>query len=110
MTQPFILRRILLLFFVVIVTGIAAGCASAPPAAPASAPKVAIEKKMAQVLQLEDQRILRVDTAAPAPLPPAATPSRGRARAATPPPPATQPDLTVLLADSEARVRRRAAL
>jgi HEAT repeat protein/cyclophilin family peptidyl-prolyl cis-trans isomerase len=68
-------------------------CASAPqqtaaprPPAPVEAP---FEQKMAWILRLEDQRVLRD----PAP--------------AEPPPP---PDLTRLVGDSEARVRRRAAL
>ena len=108
MTHLFILRRIHAVFFVT-ASAVAAGCASAPPATSASAPKVPIEKKMASLLQLEDQRILRVDTPAPPPAP--ATATRGRARAATSPPaPTTPPDLTVLVNDSEARIRRRAAL
>ena len=87
---------------------VTAGCASAPPAA-TPPPRVAIEKKMAWLLQLEDRRVLRID--APAPPPPAAAPAKGGARAATPPPsPVTGPDLTLLVTDSEARVRRRAAL
>src|SRR3954454_12915236 len=87
---------------------VTAGCASAPPAA-APPPRVAIEKKMAWLLQLEDRRILRLE--APAPPPPAAAPAKGGARAATPPPsPVAGPDLTLLVTDSEARVRRRAAL
>jgi HEAT repeat protein/cyclophilin family peptidyl-prolyl cis-trans isomerase len=108
MTHSFILRRILGWFFVALIAG-AAGCASAPPAASPSAPKVPIEKKMALILQLEDQRILRVETPAPPPAP--APASRGRARVATAPPPSVAaPDLTVLVTDSEARIRRRAAL
>src|SRR4051812_27677632 len=87
---------------------VTAGCASAPPAA-TPPPRVAIEKKMAWLLQLEDRRILRID--APAPPPPAAAPAKRGARAATPPSsPVTGPDLTLLVTDSEARVRRRAAL
>jgi cyclophilin family peptidyl-prolyl cis-trans isomerase len=84
---------------------VAAGCASAPPAAPV-APTASLERKMASILQLEDQRILRLE-APPAPV--AAAPvTRGRATA-TPPPPFT-PDLTALLTDPEPRIRRRAAL
>ena len=56
---------------------------------------------MASILRLEDQRILRDPS--PPPLPPA--PTRGRAPVVAPP-----PDLIRLLADDEARVRRRAAL
>jgi len=87
-----------------------ADCASAPPAVTAPAPQLAIEKKLAWILQLEDRRILRVETPPPAPV--AETPAaKGRARATRPapvPPPA--PDLSVLVTDSEARIRRRAAL
>ena len=88
---------------------LAAGCASAPPVVTAPPAKIAIEKKMAWVLQLEDRRILRAE---PPPAPAVvATPVKGRARAATPPPlPPAPPDLTVLVTDSEARIRRRAAL
>ena len=89
---------------------LAAGCASAPPASAPSGPKIALEQKMAWMLQLEDQRILKVEApAAPAPAP---IPARGRSRAtaAAPPPAAALPDLTVLVSDPEARVRRRAAL
>jgi HEAT repeat protein len=96
---------------------LAAGCASAPPPAlPTTDPNLAldlkIEQKVSLTLQLEDRRILRM-AAAPAPPPPAASPARGRGRNAVPPSPArvvTPPDLTTLLADSEPRVRRRAAL
>src|SRR5204863_6316708 len=79
-------------------------CASAPPVAappppPAPPPPVrpTFEQKMSGLLRLEDQRLLRdpVDATAPA----ADTPG-------TLPP----PDLTRLLGDEEARVRRRAAL
>jgi cyclophilin family peptidyl-prolyl cis-trans isomerase/HEAT repeat protein len=86
---------------------VTAGCASAPPAA-APPPRVPIEKKMAWLLQLEDRRILRLDT--PAPPPPVAAPVKGKAGAAPPPSPAATPDLTLLITDAEARIRRRAAL
>jgi cyclophilin family peptidyl-prolyl cis-trans isomerase/HEAT repeat protein len=93
---------------VVAVTLLATGCASAPPVVTAP-PKVALEKKMAWLLQLEDRRILRAE-APPAPAVVAA-PVKGRSRAtAPPPPPPATPDLTVLVGDSEARIRRRAAL
>jgi HEAT repeat protein/cyclophilin family peptidyl-prolyl cis-trans isomerase len=94
---------------VLAVSVLAAGCAAAPPAVTAPPATVAIEKKMASVLQLEDRRVLRVD---PPPAPaPAPTPVKGRARATPPPPPPpAPPDLTVLVGDSDARVRRRAAL
>jgi cyclophilin family peptidyl-prolyl cis-trans isomerase/HEAT repeat protein len=84
----------------------ASGCASAPPA-PAAPPKIPFEQKMAWMLRLEDQRILKQ----PPPTPPPAdvVPVRGR-RVATPPPPPVTPDLTMLITDPEARIRRRAAL
>jgi HEAT repeat protein/cyclophilin family peptidyl-prolyl cis-trans isomerase len=92
----------------------AAACASAPPApakpAGPSFDQKAFEQKMASILRLEDQRMLR-DPAPPAPAPaPAAVVKRGQKPqpvAAPPPPP---PDLVRLLADEEARIRRRAAL
>ena len=88
---------------------LASGCASAPPAKAPAAPQIPLEQKMSWMLQLEDRRILRVE-APPVPVAPA-PPPRGRNRAAAPPPPpAPSADLTVLLSDSEARVRRRAAL
>ncbi len=95
---------------------LAAGCASAPPAAaPTIDPNLAldlkIEQKVALMLQLEDRRILAAT--APAPSPPAPAPPRGRTRNTVTPSPApvvTPPDLTTLLSDSEPRVRRRAAL
>lgn len=81
-----------------------AGCASAPPAAPLRAPS--FDEKMSWVLRLEQQRILSDPAPAPVSPPPVA---RGRkAAAAVPPPP--PPSLLTLLGDSEARVRRRAAL
>ncbi len=82
-----------------------AGCASAPPAPPAP-PPVALEQKAAWILQLEDRRILKFDL----PPPPAPAIVRGRRPAPPPPPPTSSPDLAVLVADAEARVRRRAAL
>ena len=92
-----------------LLTLLTAGCASAPPAKAPTAPKIALEQKMAWMLQLEDRRILKVE-APPVPAAPPA-PARGRTRAAPPPPaPAATPDLTVLVTDPEARVRRRAAL
>ena len=82
---------------------LAAGCASAPPAP--VVPAVSFEQKMAAIFQLEDQRILRVEPPPPVVVAPV---RRGRA-APTPPRPFT-PDLVALVADPEARVRRRAAL
>jgi cyclophilin family peptidyl-prolyl cis-trans isomerase len=83
---------------------LAAACATAPPAPPPSpAPpppppppvRATFEQKMSGLLRLEDQRVLRD------PVDPAAVDAPG-----TLPP----PDLTRLLTDEEARIRRRAAL
>src|SRR5262245_35047247 len=81
-------------------------CKTVPP--PPQAPSVSYEQKMAWVFQLEDQRLLKL----PEPTPPAPTPEekkRGRPPAIIPPP-TSSPDLTVLVKDQDARVRRRAAL
>jgi cyclophilin family peptidyl-prolyl cis-trans isomerase/HEAT repeat protein len=82
-----------------------AGCASAPPVV--QAPVIPIEQKMSWILQLEDQRILRVDPPPPVAEP---VPPPRRRRAGPPPPPPTYPDLVALVADAEPRIRRRAAL
>ena len=86
----------------------AAACASAPPA-PSARPVggATFEQKMAWILRLEDRRILR--DLSPAAVPPPVVAARGQ----KPMPvaaPAAPPDLTQLLSDDEARVRRRAAL
>ena len=83
-----------------------AACASAPPKPPA-APTITAEQKLSWMLRLEDQRILR----APAPPPPAivAAPPRS-ARNVPPPVPEPVPDLAKLATDTDARIRRRAAL
>jgi HEAT repeat protein len=86
-----------------------AACASAPPAPALSPPPPprpvgpTFEQKMAGILRLEDQRVLR-DPAPPPPPPPG-----GNVPVDVAPPPAP-PDLARLLVDEEARVRRRAAL
>jgi HEAT repeat protein/cyclophilin family peptidyl-prolyl cis-trans isomerase len=88
----------------------AAACASAPPLAP-PAPVISFEQKMAWILRLEDQRMLRDPAPAVTVVTPVAPPvlRRGeKAPAVVPPPP--PPDLVRLLGDDEARVRRRAAL
>ena len=91
----------------VISLSLSLGCASAPPAAMAAKPAGAtFEQKMSWILRLEDQRVLRDPAPAPAPAP--VVPPRGRVVPVPPPPP--PPDLTRLLHDEEARVRRRAAL
>jgi len=61
---------------------------------------------MSWILRLEDQRILRES---PPPPPAEVVTVKGR-KPAPPPPPVAYPDLINLLNDSEARIRRRAAL
>ena len=86
----------------------ACACASAPPVPPKPA-EPAFEQKMSWILRLEDARILH-DPAPEAPAVPLPDPARGKATAAVVPPPAPVPDLVRLLSDTQARVRRRAAL
>ena len=82
-------------------------CATAPPnpAAVITPPVVTWEEKLGWILRLEDQRILRD----PNPPPPVilAPATKGRPAIVAPPPPS---DLLRLIADQEARTRRRAAL
>src|SRR5262249_5959649 len=88
-------------------------CASNPaPPAPALPAPPSFEQKSSWILRLEDTRTLR-DPAPPAPPPVAPPPVAPRGKAALPvavPPPPPSPDLIRLLTDSEARIRRRAAL
>ena len=91
-------------------------CASAPPAPVAQTgpafDQKAFEQKMATILRLEDHRMLR-DAAPPAAAPAAVTPpTRGQRNSPAPAvaAPVAPPDLTRLLTDEEARIRRRAAL
>jgi cyclophilin family peptidyl-prolyl cis-trans isomerase/HEAT repeat protein len=84
-----------------------AGCASAPPSAPV-APAIKPEQKMAWMLRLEDHRILKIEL--PPPAAPVVVPGRRRSAPLPPPPPSSSPDLSVLVGDAEARIRRRAAL
>ena len=83
----------------------AIACVSAPPAPAARAtpapPAQPFEQKMAWILRLEDQRVLRDPSSATA-----AASATGGNTAVTPP----TADLGRLLTDPEARVRRRAAL
>ena len=80
------------------------GCKTTPPPA---APTVSYEMKVGWIIRLEDQRILADPTAA-APPPPPVVVKRGKNDPA--PPPLATPDLIKLLTDSDARIRRRAAL
>jgi cyclophilin family peptidyl-prolyl cis-trans isomerase/HEAT repeat protein len=75
------------------------GCASAPAS---RAPVFTTEQKLAEIVRLEDQRILR---ATPPPAP--AAPAGRRQRNVVPP---HVPDLVPLLSDADAAIRRRAAL
>jgi cyclophilin family peptidyl-prolyl cis-trans isomerase/HEAT repeat protein len=87
---------------------LATGCATTPTAVTSTTPAaLTFEQKMAWILRLEEDRVLRGPTPPPPP-PPAAPASRGRAQAPPPAPP--QPSLVTLVTDTEARVRRRAAL
>jgi len=81
-------------------------CASAPPVQQAVA--IPYAQKMTWLLQLEDQRLLKL----PEPVPPAVTvpPRKGGRPVAPPRPPTSAPDLAVLVTDSDARLRRRAAV
>jgi cyclophilin family peptidyl-prolyl cis-trans isomerase/HEAT repeat protein len=82
----------------------AAGCATKAPTLPP--PRVVpFETKMSWIIRLENERILRDPDVPVIPEPIV----QGGKNVVVPPPPAP-PDLTGLLADEEARVRRRAAL
>jgi len=88
----------------------AAACAP-PPVVTPPPPAPTWEQKLADILRLEDTRVLRDPVPAPTPVP-ATPPGRTRRTLAPGPvaPPPPPPDLTRLLADGEGRVRRRAAL
>src|SRR5512145_53219 len=93
-----------------LVFALSAGCASAPVAVPpAPAQQLTFEQKMAWILRLEEDRVLRGAEPA-APPPPPVSSARGRGRVVPPPPPPPQPSLLTLLKDAESRIRRRAAL
>jgi hypothetical protein len=89
---------------------VGAACASAPP--PAKGPQLpeppSFQQKMAWMLRLEDQRLLKDNSPVVAPEPPPLPVKGQQPPVVVPPPP--PPDLTRLLTDGEARVRRRAAL
>jgi cyclophilin family peptidyl-prolyl cis-trans isomerase/HEAT repeat protein len=93
------------LSFIVFV--LATGCMPKAPETPAASPvpKISWEQKLAWIVRLEDQRLLRD----PNPVAPAIIrPATATLPALVAPLPPT--DLIVLLGDPEARVRRRAAL
>src|SRR5688572_10801383 len=97
--------RLLTRALVALVLAAGAACATVPPPPPPEPPPISFDDKMRWIIRLEDQRILR-DPNPPAPviLVPA---TRTQPAIVAPPPPS---DLIRLLGDSEARVRRRAAL
>jgi cyclophilin family peptidyl-prolyl cis-trans isomerase/HEAT repeat protein len=92
------------LFLAVTALPLLSGACASAPVRPA-APGISDEQKTAWILQLEDQRILSV----PAPPAPPVTTSR-KAPKTPPPAPVVMPDLTRLVGDPVARIRRRAAL
>jgi HEAT repeat protein/cyclophilin family peptidyl-prolyl cis-trans isomerase len=99
---------------VLMLAAAAAACKTDEPPVPPPQKVVVgptFEQKMAWILRLEDQRVLRDAAAAAvtAPPPPIA-PTRGTAPAAVVAPPPIAPDLIRLLSDEDARIRRRAAL
>jgi len=86
----------------------AIACSVSAAAQTPAGPLPTWEQKLASILRLEDQRILRDPRPAPAPQPAGAKPAaRKDAPAAAPAPVA---DLVVWLSDPEGRTRRRAAL
>ena len=89
----------------VIVVAMMSACATPPP--PPPAPTISFEQKMAWILQLEDQRLLRLP---PPPAPVEVPVKQGRRPIVAPPAPSSSPDLVVLVRDAEPRLRRRAAL
>ena len=97
------------ILWAVLVALAGAGCGSAPPK-PVIAPTIGADQKMSWILRLEDQRILRAPEPPPPPAPVVATPQKPKKNEPPPPPPVVVPDLTKLVTDTEARVRRRAAL
>jgi cyclophilin family peptidyl-prolyl cis-trans isomerase/HEAT repeat protein len=88
---------------------VTAACASAPVVVPPAAPQLTFEQKMAWILRLEEDRVLRGPEPPPPPAP-VVTGGRTRGQVVAPPPAPPQPSLLTLLKDSEARIRRRAAL
>ena len=101
--------RIVVVGTILTAAGLGARCASTPVPV-VTAPGIKYEQKLAWILQLEDQRILRVPPPEPAPAPPPPTSGRKPRTLPAPPPPAATPDLTALVKDTESRIRRRAAL
>ncbi len=86
--------------------GMAVSCATAPAVVPPQAVQLTFEQKMTWILRLEEDRVLQAPEPPPAPPPPVVSGRRGPTAVAPPP----QPSLLTLVTDTEARVRRRAAL
>ena len=101
--------RMIRLVVPVTIAAMSAGCGAAPPAVAPTKPSIPIVQKMSWILRMEDERILRVP-APPAPAPPPVTNAKKTGAPTAPPAPAVTPDLTTLVTDSDARIRRRAAL
>jgi cyclophilin family peptidyl-prolyl cis-trans isomerase/HEAT repeat protein len=89
-------------------TAVVIGCAAQPAVIAPQVQPLTFEQKMAWILRLEEDRVLRAPEP-PAPPPQPAASNRRGAPVATPAPP-PQPNLLTLLTDVEARIRRRAAL
>lgn len=89
--------------------GLSLAAAAAPVLAqtPAAPPSLSYEQKMAWVLRLEDQRVLRDPAPSPPPAPQAVAGNRANLPRVLAP---AAPDLLQLLDDRDARMRRRAAL
>ncbi len=94
---------------VVAAVALHAACMNTPPPKLPAAPAIPERQKQAWILQLEDQRLLRLEPP-PAPPPPAVVKGKKPPPVVAPPPPSSSPDLAVLVRDAEPRIRRRAAL
>ena len=99
-------RRLSRLVAAAYIAAVVAGCATAPSTVGTSAPATR-DQKLAWILWLEDQRLMR-DPALPLPGPPATGVGEDRPAAATGYVPATAPDLLGLARDPFGPVRYRA--
>ena len=84
-------------------------CGSAPIVAPKIAP-IAPDLKMSWILRLEDQRILKAPAPPVVAAPPVPVNQKNSKAVPVAPAPVVVPDLTVMVTDADARIRRRAAL
>ena len=114
MRLPDVGRRGLMLVVAALVLGPACGAKPAP-VTPPPPPPIPLDTKVAWILRLEQQRLLRdapAESVAQAPTPPAAAPGPAAAPAATSAgvAPARSPDLLALVNDTDPTVRRRSAL